>query len=541
MTPTRFSLLAIGFASLLLGCNPKDEPQEPVVLTLDGTTIDAETAFYQPSLITNALGLEPRNPDGMLMLSFGTDPSYIQYEYPSKGLDNPTPYLSAATGTVPAGTASTDFHLEFPMTVGQALPEAVLDVQSARISGAVTFSLTLDPDFPYTEARIDHAVITLPSWVQEEYASNLDGQRLEWPFSETIHPGEVNEFTIYCSVHYTPEEGEGLREPGHRLVLDASMTLDGTLSVDESRRKNPKEAPAPWSATFLSWFSTEICPVRSVTGRMDLSGKMGDRSLTFSEIPPFLGDAETVLDLDDLHGELIVLNDAPAPMAISGVLRGDDREYPFSYASLPATDEETFRLLLSEKGGRTREGGEAGHYDIPVKGLSGLVDSDPVSFAIKDVRIANDPDTPCELFFDRKYTTLVQASFSSPLMIGKDFRVRHFVDLELLNTWDPVVRIDGTYTVENTLPFDYEIRPVFYEWKDVLPITAEPVRIPAGSRESPSVQTVSFDWAVDAHITDLALELKGHTASGREGEVLYKDQHVAVRNIKLEVQYGTKN
>ena len=102
-------------------------------------------------------------------------------------------------------------------------------------------------------------------------------------------------------------------------------------------------------------------------------------------------------------------------------------------------------------------------------------------------------------------------------------------------------KVSGTCTIENTLPFDYEIRPVFYKTDAKLPISADPVKIPAGSRESPVKQTYSFDWTVNTEITTILLELKGRTGANRQGEVLYQDQHVAVKDITLEVLPGSTN
>ena len=538
----RFLLLAAGLAFLLPGCNRKNEPAAPVVLKMQNFSIDAQSVFHQSRYITDALALDPRDPDGMLMLSFSTDPSYVQYKYPALGLDNPAPNRDATTETVPAGTDRVAFHLEFPMTVGHTLPAAILDVQSVVMSGEVLLDLTLSPDFPFSEADVEEATITLPSWLQEEYPIVLEGHRMEWPFSRTIYPGQVNRYSFYCSNVYPLGADDGILEPEHRLVMDATISIDGILSVNEKNRKDPGEASSPWSATFLSAFTADNCRIWRATGHMDLSREMEDHTLVFSEKPSFLQDIGTVLDLDDVYGELTVRNESTIPVSISGSLFGDEREYRFSCPPVQTTEYgEAFHGLLSEKGGRAAESMGDWYQDIQVQGLSGLVDGDPVSFAVKNVRISNDPETPYLFSFDEYNTVSLQASVYSPFLVGKNLQVRHLVELEMLNIWDPVERISGSYTVENTLPFDYEIRPVFFDWMDELPISVAPARIPAGSRETPRVETVSFDWSVGAKASRMILELKGHTADGRQGEALYMDQHVSVRDLTLEVVTAPKN
>ena len=535
-----YSILIIGIALLASGCNRKEEPKKPTVVTPAGTTFEAKDVFHQNRYYTDALGLSPREPDGVLEFTFNTDPSAVHYKYPAQGFENPTPNLHATTGT--SGSDHIDFHLEFPMTVGQSLPDVILDIQTIVMSGGVQFNLTLDPDFPFTEAYVEQAVITLPSWIEEEYSPVLDNHRMDWPFSKTIRPGEVNSYSFYCSNSYAPETGDGIRETDHYLVLDATISIDGTLSVDENKRKNPKEASTPWSATFLSHLNAETCRVWRITGRLDLSKGLEDRTLTFAELPAFLNDSETVFDLDDIYGELTVQNDMPIPISVSGDILGDDRRYPFTLSRIQKTEYgDRYHGLLSEKGGRVEKSMGALYHDIPIPGLSGLIDSDPVSFAVKDVRITNDTDTPYTFYFDEYNTVTLQASVSSPLLIGKDFQARHFADLFLLRGPELIDKVSGTCTIENTLPFDYEIRPVFYRADVKLPISADPVKIPAGSRESPVIQTYSFDWAIHSEITTILFELKGRTGSNRQGEALYQDQHVTVKDITLEVLPGSTN
>ena len=258
-----YSILIIGLALLASGCNHKEEPKKPTVMTPVGATFEAKNIFHQNRFYTDALGLSPREPDGVLAFTFETDPSFVHYNYPAQGLDNPTPNLHATTGT--SGSSSIDFHLEFPMTVGQSLPDVILDIQTIVMSGGVQFNLTLDPDFPFTEAYVEQAVITLPSWIEEENLPVLNNHRMDWPFSKTIRPGEVNTYSFYCSNSYAPETGDGIREADHYLFLDATISIDGTLSVDESKRKNPKGASAPWSATFLSHLNAENCRIWRIT------------------------------------------------------------------------------------------------------------------------------------------------------------------------------------------------------------------------------------------------------------------------------------
>ena len=542
MKNARSLILTVSLVILASGCSRTDPipdplPPEPVTMHPDDRSFQAEKLFYQSKYISDALALEPDGA-GILSFSFATPYTSVSYKYPSLGLDNPTPYLYATSETVPAGTDRISFHLEFPMTAEQTMPDEILDVLSVSMSGQVAFTFTLDPDFPFTKATVEQATITLPAWVQEMYPMRIENHKMQWPFYKTIHPGEVNVQVIYCDIAYDLQEDEGIREPGHRLVLDSTISIDGTLSVDESDRRFPEESP--WSVILYSNWVTKYCSLGGITARMDLSREMEGKTLTFSRIPDFLKESGTVLDLDDLYGEIRVQNYSPAPISISGAIKGDDREYRFGERfSLPpfwaANGNGGFLGFLSEKGGRSKEWTDR-YQDIPVSGFSGLIDKDPVSFALKDLRIENDTETPYRFVFDSDNRISIQAAVSSPLLIGKDFQVVHRMDIARLSETDQVTRIAGTMTVENTFPFDYEIRPVLYDpGIKVISVAAEPLRIPAGSREMPRADTFSFDWTVDAPVRYVTLELTGRTAENRQGETLHKDQHLAVKDITVEI------
>ena len=518
-------------------------PAEPVAtLTRPNETYQAKDLFYQTSFVSNSLALEPRSSDGMLMFSFSTSYSNTSFRHPAPILKNAVSSLAVSTGTVPAGTDRTAFHMELPMSIGASLPEEILDVESVTLSGVHILAFTLDPDFPFTKARIQEATITLPAWVEETYPFYIVDHKAPWRFGETVYPGQVNTWDIYSTVEHTLEAGEGIQGPDHRLVLDGTVIVDGILVVDENDRKNRDEAGSPWEGTFLFLWNPEAVEIRRLTGRVDLSREMEDCTLTFSRVPSFLNATGTVLDLEDLYGTVKVQNSSPAPVSVSGIIQSDEREYPFGerFGTAPLVaprEKEPYRGLLSEKGGRVPAGSENRYCDIPISGFSGAIDSNPVSFNVKDLRIQNDTDTPYQVEFDEDSWVSIQALISSPLLIGKDFQVVHSIPFtDVPASVSKLSRIKGSCTVENSFPFDYEIRPFFYDadWKEV-PISTDPIRVAAGSQGSPTVASLTFDWKVEsATARFMDLQLTGRTASGRQGEALYQDQYLALKDMIVE-------
>ena len=540
MMKARFLLLSIGLVFLAVSCK-RDDNLVTVVYQRDDATFDARDIFPEEIQLTNSIWLDNRDSDGAILLKTDLPYSVVSYSlYPGKRSVKPSSAVSASMEIIPSGSSSIAFHLEFPRTIEWDLPEEILDIQAIRlISGILNCSLALGPDFPYKEAQLEQVSVTFPAWVRQ-----TSGKQFDWNESGQsgmVFPeAEVLMWDDFDGL-YTLGEGEGIQEPGHRLVLDATISIDGILSVDEKNWKGSQDASSPWSLTFTIPCFDLNCYFTGFTGRVDLSREMKDCSATISTIPSFMQVDGAVFDLDDVQAELMAYSYYPMPVSISGAFQGDDREYPFSTPIFKVPElNDPFHILLSEKGNRVKDGMNPKEYmEITIPGLSGVVDSDPVSFGVKNLRIATDPDTPQEYRFDEG-SFIIQPILETPLRVGKDFQIgAYYVDL-MLRGRKYVVKVSGSYTVKNTYPFDFEIRPVFLDWKEELPISIEPVIIPAGSRQSPHVQTVTFEWPVDASLSNLYLEVKGHTAEGRQGEDLYKDQYFDIKDISYEVLSDTE-
>ena len=100
ITLSRFpAWLSAIFLVLGIACNrenPDPVSSDPAVtLTRPDQTYQATDLFYQSQYITNALALEPRSSDGMLMFSFSTNYSNTSFRYAAPPLENPTPTLSS--------------------------------------------------------------------------------------------------------------------------------------------------------------------------------------------------------------------------------------------------------------------------------------------------------------------------------------------------------------------------------------------------------------------------------------------------------------
>ena len=539
MMKARFLLLSMGLVFFAVCCNRNDH-FEKTVMKRDDVTRDAETLFPTNGQIANCLMSEYGSSNEPLLLRAELPSSSVSYSlYPGERSVVPASNVSGSMGNIPAGATRIAFHVELPRTIEWALPEEVLEVQAIRLMvGALFGGIALGEDFPYTEAYLEQATVTMPGWFrQTAYSEEKTIDLVDRNGYRIIEPGVEIFFAELFDGTYTLKEGEGVHEPGHRLVVDSTISIDGILSVDEKNRKNPQDGSSPWSLSFTNPYFDFSCYFTGFTGRVDLSRELNDLSMTFSSIPSFMREKVTVFDLDDVHAELLAFNNYPTPLSISGIIQGDEREYPFSSSTFFREDHDIpFHLLLSEKGKRVKDG-MSYCQEVTIPGLSGLIDGDPVSFGVKNLRMATDPDTPHEYRF-LEGTFSVKPVIRAPLRIGKDFQIRDFVD-PLLRFTKHVVKISGTYTVENSFPFDFEIRPILYIADEVIPNSIEPIRIAAGSRESPNVQTVTFDWPINATVTKVILELTGHTGTGRQGEDIYKDQHIAIKDITYEALFDT--
>ena len=538
-------LAATGILSI--ACTKKDIPEpevepEPLTINLWNAVFTPES-FHQSSYHLNSLELTSRNSDGLLVFSTSNDYTSVNYRYSAPQLSISPQKHAVTTEVVPGGQYETHFHFEIPMTAEASMPKEFYEITSFQMDGWGGLSITLAHDFPFAKAQIENATITFPDWVDP------DKRIAKWTDSSLL-PGEKTPFGYRSERVQTMEEAKAILTEDHRLTMDATIAIDGTIRVEEADRKYSADAASPWSATFLiDWASTDS--FRGLTGKMDLNKSFKDQSLTYKDIPSIFEWKGLVFDLEDVHAEVRVLNGMEAPISVSGVLTGDEREYPFGadHELAPAwvpVGKDAFHILFSEKG----RGGEMNNaygepytdrMDYPTFGFSGLIDTNPVSFGLKNFRVKTDPEQDISFHFDQDYKISVMARISSKMMVGKDFQIQAS---PMLLGWIPesktsVAKIEGSFQVSNSLPFDFEITPIFDDHKgNILPIQLETIRISAGERGKPTVVPVEFKWEsgepVD-NIRSLGLKLSARTGAGREGESLYKDQQLSVSEVSFEV------
>ena len=546
MKTLRTVILAIT-GILSIACATKDIPKpelkpEPVTTDLWNAVFTPES-FHQSSYHLNSLELASRDSDGLMLFNFGTEYTSVDYRYSSPRVTISPRKHAVTTEVVPGGRYETHFHFELPMTAEADIPKEFLEMASFRMDGTGGgLSVTLAHDFPFAKARIENATITFPDWVD---SSN---RICKWSDGNLL-PGKQTHFGYRSEEVRTMQEAKASLTEDHRLSMDATIVIDGTIRVEEADRKDAAAAASPWSATLLvDWEDTEslLC----LTGKMDLDKTFKDQTLTFVDIPSFMEWKGLVFDLEDVHAEVRVLNGMEAPVSVSGVLMGDEREYPFGAengrtpAWVPA-GKDVFHILFSEKG----RGGEmhnsygepyTDRIDLPTPGFSGLIDADPVSFALKSIQVKTDPEQDIPFHFDRDNRISVLARISSKMMVGKDFQ---FQPGPMLLGWIPksktsVSKIEGSFQVSNSLPFDFEITPFFDDFNGhVVPVRLETVRIPAGERGKPTVVPVDLKWESNEPVAvrSLGLNLSARTGEGREGESLYKDQQFTIGEVSFLV------
>ena len=530
---------------LSIACTKKEIPEpviEPASLDLRNSTFTPES-FHQSSYHLNSLELTSRDSDGLLIFRISNEYTSVDYRY-SAPLVTVSPRKHAVTtDVVPGGQYETHFHFEVPMTAEADLPKQFLEIASLQLDGrGGHLSITLAHEFPFAKARIKNATITFPDWVDR-------AKRIYKWSDDTLLPGEITYIGFNSEESHTTQEAKALLTEGHRLSMDATVVIDGTIIVDEADRKDSAAAASPWSATLLvDW--EEAGHLSSLTGKMDLDKIFRDQSLTYVDTPDFLGWKGLVFDLEDVHAEVRVLNGMEAPVSVSGVLMGDEREYPFGAENglTPAwvpVGGDAFHILFSEKGreGEMTDANGKPYTDrlnLPIPGFSGIIDADPESFALKSIQVKTDPEQVIPFHFDRNNKISVLGCISSKMMIGKDFQFQAgSVMLGRIPRYKTkITKITGSIRISNSLPFDFEVTPIFDDKEGrVLPIQLETIRIPAGERGNPTVIPVDFNWESKDPISarSLGLRLIGRTGEGREGSSLFKDQALTIEPTSFEV------
>ena len=544
MKKTSILLLVLGTV-LLSACERKGVKTGPdLVRRQDPDVVNTLTAFDmfgQSKSFVGALGLEPEYwHEGDMYFTFDLGSSHVTYDFPREELVSPKPYASASSETVPAGTTRVPFHMEFPLRVEQAIPKDIQDVESVGIGGQYEFTITLDPDFPFTKARMEEAVFTLPDWVREEYPSWMEGNKMDWWYlPDEIYPGKVVTFSVNDSAPemYKLKAGEGVREPGHILDLDATIVLDGVLSVDEQDRVDPGTASDPWNFSLLVNQRRGVV-AHSVRGRIALDRAMPDIRYNFTELPYFLCSDATVLDLDNFSLRFQLRNELGVPINLSGDVRCDDRTYSFGAPSFPTVGNgEQARVSLSEKS--TGLDPQRSGYIVPIDGFSQLLHKNPGFLSVENLRVSGVTQDLQTIGLGGRPSVLLYVDVNTPMRPGEKFQTRYYLSETMLMV-PPVLisRLAGSFTVENTLPFDYEIRPVFLNASRELLTPRTPlqvIHVPSGSPGNPATKQVTFDWHIDLPAMLLYFEVTGRTAAGRQGETLDRDQYLAIDDLYVEI------
>jgi len=526
---------------LAIACTKRDLPEpEPVSLDCWDEEFTANS-FHQGSYYLNSLELTSRRSDGMMIFSVSNDYTSVGYQYSAPNVSISPRNHSVTTDVVPEGQYETHFHFEIPMTAEASIPKAFYEMTSFQMDRRNKYLIiTLAQDFPFAKAIIENATITFPAWV--------DSDKRIFKWTRNHLPGKVYRYDYSTTQSHTMQEAKAFLTEEHILNMDATIILDGTIRVEEADRKNPAAAASPWSATFLiDWESAGN--ISSLTGKMNLDKSFRDQSLTYAGIPSFMEWKGLIFDLKDVHAEVRVRNEMEAPISVSGVLMGDEREYPFGsdYGQTPVwapAGGDEFHILFSENG---REGeiydiyGEpyTDRVDYPIPAFSGFIDANPRSFGLKDIRIHFNPEQEIPFHFDRANKISVNSLISSKLMFGKNFQFQTHLALASISRGKAKINhLSGSFLISNSLPFDFEVTPFFTDSKNQpQPIQKETIHVPAGSWGSPAIVPVNLKWESKESISArvVGLDLTGRMGKRREGEAFYNDQQLTVTEISIEV------
>ena len=227
-------LAAAGILSI--ACTKKDIPEPEPKLKPEPLTIDLWNAvltpesFHQSSYHLNSLELTSRNSDGLLVFSTNNDYTSVNYRYSAPHLTISPRKHALTTEVVPGGQYETHFHFEIPMTAEASMPKEFYEIASFQMDGrGGGLSITLAHDFPFAKAQIENATITFPDWVDS-------AKRIcKWSDSSLL-PGKLNHFGYRSEEVHTMQEAKAVLTEDHRLSMDATIAIDGTIRVEEADR-----------------------------------------------------------------------------------------------------------------------------------------------------------------------------------------------------------------------------------------------------------------------------------------------------------------
>ncbi|MCM1108902.1 MAG: hypothetical protein NC388_07590 [Clostridium sp.] len=377
----------------------------------------------------------------------------------------------------------------------------------------------------------------------EVQITKMDFMHPDYPAEQRLHPG-------------VPVAGTDTYEDGY-IHMVMQLYSDGYMSLSKSDFPASEELVKVDMQVVAHMGEVEVV---SVVGIVDPDFHVTVEPVDFIDVPDFLDDPETNIDLADPRIFLTITNESPIGMNVHAVLKPLDEDGRVmtdihgnsAEVRISASDNDrnalvvrqgTTRFELSVTGTQT----DPGATPVKVENLSKLIARVPARIAVEEVK-PNALQEMFELYLNRKYRVNTDYEIMAPIAFGRDL---NFVYRDTLDGWQEdledfeLSQVEVELTAHNQIPMQMELEAVALDAEgnplsDVTVTTTG--NIPAS--DGVTVETGTLKLSIDAshgtirNLDGLQLLVRGVSTEQSAGKRLNDRQTLQFTGVKLHIKDG---
>lgn len=460
-----------------------------------------------------------------------------------------------SSGPIPSGVYKKTFNpAKSPITVDEAVPEEIIDIQDVIASGDVVLDL-------YTTAgklTLDGVVLHFPKYLKLEIADNAYVESYDAAANALkLKKMTVTTTPVVIRLHVTEVDftkipaGQGFQADKHRIIINDNVVLDSFECSVQLTDLGNDVADVPQVITTHIDISIASVTVTGAMVKVKPKVSLDPVYENVGRLPEFLTKDDAVLDMMKPRVLLDIDNTSPLTLYLSGELiteRG-------SLATRVRVGDD--KTVKAAPGAQSKLCLHAKNDNAPAGYTSVLVEKLPELFMTTPERVGADAmkaDTEDEFVFIKsgdKYDFICSYEVSVPLVFGKKVKL---TCTDVLDGWNKTfnsdndsfsldvnnaeVKMDLVNSIPLTLKLSAEAIDVNGAVIPEIPVNVEGSIAP-GSIDKPSAQPVKLTFSASAEnmrkLDGMKLILEVSNPGEMEGVCLNKNQGVQFRNMKLRL------
>lgn len=437
------------------------------------------------------------------------------------------------------------------------IDDAIKEIGALKASSPteliINLGITAGENMDFDNITFTDLKITFPSILDFEPYTGLSNNILDLD-GLTINKGEEKKISLQVKGYkFGNETPDGKKIIGNTLNINEEVKVEGRAAVDV-------KAGSSGTITFTPTIKLQEMDIQSVTGVIQPIIKPTGSTVNLENLPDFLEDDATELDITNPIFTFIAKNPLEAPIVLNGTMQGEKNGSIIEGSTVilgrNGIDQQD---IILEKGdniialSRLGTGGPEGSKNIKVSNINDLikkipdvvkVDLNPLVEYAKYYTV----DLTTSYAMESNYDIDIPLNFGSNLKIVYDETIDNFdLDLEDVDIKKAILSINAV----NTIPLAMEIKNENVSALDAngnvikdIDVTVEGTITESkdGKAEVSSTLNINLNETAEGAISKLdGLKLKVTAVPGQATDVqLLSTQWLQLTDMKLKIPNGIK-